>query len=342
VRSKFFPAPADARSRPVAENTGADSVSMFALFCVRLKTVHRLSKVKENTMNLRPTRFSLLLLVILSGVLLPLRGFTACLGPAAAVPAEDQKKRSKTYEVKVEKKGGEERAVRIASADSSVEEMEKVMVVKIDRGEQIIKIKDGKIIAATKNGKEIPLDQLKEEGIIDEGLQWETSDGETKIITLHSSSEDSVCKRVMVTVKGDKENIDLWQIDEEEDPSIDNCADKKIKKKICIRLKEGDHDSASASGETVEKKVRIRHERGQMDEDSKTSIAVEKEIRAELAKDGLIARETDPMEFKLNGKGLWINGVRQSDEAQRKYTRMIGERMGLEKDDSLEIRLKYK
>ncbi|NLP10847.1 hypothetical protein GX408_10675, partial [bacterium] len=254
----------------------------------------------------------------------------------------DQKKRSKTYEVKVEKRGGEERAVRVASADTSGEVMEKVMVVKIDRGEQIIKIKDGKIISATKNGKEIPLDQLNEEGIIDEGLQWETSDGETKIITVKSSSEDSVRKRVMVTVKGDKEDIDLWQIDEEEDASVDSCANDKTKRKLWIRVEEGDHDLRSASGDTVKKKVRIRRERGRVVEDSKTSIAVGEEIRAELARDGIIAGGKDPVEFKLTGKGLWINGVKQSDEAQRKYTRMIGERMGLEKDDALEIKFKFK
>lgn len=293
-------------------------------------------------MNLRPTRFSLPLLLALSGALVALQGVAACFNPAAAAPAVDQKKRSKTYEVKIEKKGGEERAVRIASADSCGEEMEKVMVVKIDRGEQIIKIKDGKIISATKNGKEIPLDQLKEEGIIDEGLQWETSDGETKIVTIKSSSEDSVRKRVMVMVKGDKEDVDLWQIDEEGDASVDSCADNKAKKKLWIRLKEGDHDLRSASGDTVKKKVRIRRERGRMVEDSKTSIAVGEEIRAELARDGIIASEQDPVEFKLTGKGLWINGVKQSDEAQRKYSRMIGERMGLEKDDALEIKLKYK
>lgn len=293
-------------------------------------------------MNLRSTRFSVLLLIALGGALIPLQGFAACFGPAAAAPAADQKKRSKTYEVKVEKKGGEERTVRIASADSSGEEMEKVMVVKIDQGEQIIKIKDGKIISATKNGKEISLDQLNAEGIIDEGVQWETSDGETKIITVTSSSEDSVRKRVMVTVKGDKEDIDLWQIDEDEDASVDSCADNKTKKRVWIRLKEGDHDFRSASGDTVKKKVRIRRERGRVAEDSKTSIAFGEEIRAELVRDGIIASEKDPVEFKLTGKGLWINGVKQSDEAQRKYTRMIGERMGLEKDDALEIKFKFK
>ncbi len=293
-------------------------------------------------MNLRPTRFSVLLLFALGGVLITLQGFAACFSPAAAAPAVDQKKRSKTYEVKVEKKGGEERAVRIASADSCAEEMEKVVVVKIDRGEQIIRIKDGKIISATKNGKEIPLDQLKEEGIIDEGLQWETSDGETKIITVKSSSEDSIRKRVMVTVKGDKEDIDLWQIDEDEDASGDSCADNKTKKKLWIRLEEDDHDLRGASGDSVKKKVRIRRERGRVVEDSKTSIAVGEEIRVELVRDGIIAGETDPVEFKLTGKALWVNGVKQSDEAQRKYSRMIGERMGLEKDDALEIKLKYK
>ncbi|OPZ68644.1 MAG: hypothetical protein BWY83_02242 [bacterium ADurb.Bin478] len=292
-------------------------------------------------MNMRLMRFSWLLLIALGGALIPLQGFAACSDPAAAAPAVDQKKRSKTYEVRVEKKGGEEREVRVASADSCGEEMEKVMVVKIDRGEQIIKIKDGKIISATKNGKEIPLDQLKEEGIIDEALQWETKDGETKIITVRSSSEDSVRKRVMVTVKGDKEDIDLWQIDEE-DASVDSCADNRAKKNLWIRIKEGDRDWRSASGDTVKKKVRIRREHGRMAEDSETSIVVGEEIRAELAKDGIIAGETDPVEFKLTGKGLWVNGVKQSDEAQRKYTRMIGERMGLEKDDALEIKLKYK
>lgn len=293
-------------------------------------------------MNLRPTRFSLLLVIALGGALIPLQGVAACLGPAAAAPAVDQKKRSKTYEVRVEKKGGEEREVRVASADSCGEEMEKVMVVKIDRGEQIIKIKDGKIISATKNGKEIPLEQLKEEGIIDKGLQLETNDGETKIITVTSSSEDSVRKRVMVTVKGDKEDIDLWQITEDEDASADSCADNRAKKNLWIRLKEGDHDLRSASGDTVKKKVRIRHEHGRMVEDSKTSIVVGEEIRVELARDGIITGETEPVEVKLTGKGLWVNGVKQSDEAQRKYTRMIGERMGLEKDDALEIKLKYK
>jgi len=59
-----------------------------------------------------------------------------------------------------------------------------------------------------------------------------------------------------------------------------------------------------------------------------------------LAKDGFAGEK--PIEFKITEKELYINGVKQSDEAFEKYRQILRTSMGLDKEARMEIILKFK
>lgn len=301
--------------------------------------VTRLLKSKENAMALHEKLLALLMLIGLGLVLVPLQGLSKSVNGSAADLRDDQKKK---VEVRVVTKGEKEKVLTVISPDSGSEENEKVLVFKGEDGEEhVFKIKDGKTLSVTKDGKEIPLEELKKEMIDEELLDWDSDEDEDKVITIESCGDDSTRKHITVKVMDADEDSSLWHVTEEHEKIITiNSDGDSVKKKILVRVREGGQDFTITHGDSVTKKVRIVHEHDKVRKAHQKQDTVGKEVRAQLAKDGFAGEK--PIEFKITEKELYINGVKQSDEAFEKYQQILRTSMGLDKEARMEIILKFK
>jgi len=301
--------------------------------------VTRLLKSKENAMALHEKLLALLMLIGLGLVLVPLQGLSKSVNGSAADLRDDQKKK---VEVRVVTKGEKEKVLTVISPDSGSEENEKVLVFKGEDGEEhVFKIKDGKTLSVTKDGKEIPLEELKKEMIDEELLDWDSDEDKDKVITIESCGDDSTRKHITVKVMDADEDSSLWHVTEDHEKIITiNSDGDSVKKKILVRVREGGQDFTITHGDSVTKKVRIVHEHDKVRKAHQKQDTVGKEVRAQLAKDGFAGEK--PIEFKITEKELYINGVKQSDEAFEKYRQILRTSMGLDKEARMEIILKFK
>ena len=303
--------------------------------------VTRLIKSKENAMALHEKLLALLMLIGLGLVLVPLQGLSKSVNGSAADLRDDQKKK---VEVRVVTEGEKEKVFTVISPDSGSKESEKVLVFKGDGGEEhVFKIKGGKTLSITKDGKEIPLEELKKEMIDDELLDWNSDEDEDKdkVITIESCGDDSTHKHITVKVMDADEDSSLWHVTEDHEKIITvNSDGYSVKKKILVRVREGGQDFTITHRDSVKKKVRIVHEHDKVRKAHQKHDTVGKEVRAQLAKDGFAGEK--PIEFKITEKELFINGVKQSDEAFEKYKQILHTSMGLDKEARMEIILKFK
>lgn len=290
-------------------------------------------------MALHEKLLALLMLIGLGLVLVPLQGLSKSVNGSAADLRDDQKKK---VEVRVVTKGEKEKVFTVISPDSGSEENEKVLVFKGEDGEEhVFKIKDGKTLSVTKDGKEIPLEELKKEMIDEELLDWDSDEDEDKVITIESCGDDSTRKHITVKVMDADEDSSLWHVTEDHEKIITiNSDGDSVKKKILVRVREGGQDFTITHGDSVTKKVRIVHEHDKVRKAHQKQDTVGKEVRAQLAKDGFAGEK--PIEFKITEKELYINGVKQSDEAFEKYQQILRTSMGLDKEARMEIILKFK
>ena len=303
--------------------------------------VTRRFKSKENAMELHEKLLALLMLIGLGLVLVPLQGLSKSANGTAADLRDDQKKK---IEVRVVTEGEKEKVFTVISPDSGAKENEKVLVVKGDDGEEhVFKIKSGKTVSVTKDGKEIPLEELKKEMIDDELLDWDADEDEDKdrVITIESCGDDSTRKHITVKVMDADEDSSLWNVTKDHEKIITiNSDGDSVKKRILVRVREGEKDFTITHRDSVRKKVRIVHEHDKARKTHQQQETAGKEIRAQLAKDGFSGDQ--PVEFKITEKELFINGIKQSDEAFEKYRQILSTSMGLDKEARMEIILKFK
>jgi len=292
-------------------------------------------------MALHEKLLALLMLIGLGLVLVPLQGLSKSVNGSAADLRDDQKKK---VEVRVVTEGEKEKVFTVISPDSGSKESEKVLVFKGDGGEEhVFKIKGGKTLSITKDGKEIPLEELKKEMIDEELLDWDSDEDEDKdkVITIESCGDDSTRKHITVKVMDADEDSSLWHLTEDREKIITvNSDGDSIKKKILVRVREGGKDFTITHRDSVKKKVRIVHEHDKVRKAHQKQDTVGKEVRAQLAKDGFAGEK--PIEFKITETELFINGVKQSDEAFEKYRQILRTSMGLDKEARMEIILKFK
>ncbi len=302
--------------------------------------VTRLFKSKENAMELHEKLLALLMLIGLGLVLVPLQGLSKSANGTAADLRDDQKKK---IEVRVVTEGEKEKVFTVISPDSGAKENEKVLVVKGDDGEEhVFKIKSGKTVSVTKDGKEIPLEELKKEMIDDELLDWDADEDEDKdrVITIESCGDDSTRKHITVKVMDADEDSSLWHVTEDHEKIITiNSDGDSVKKRILVRVREGEKDFTITHKDSVKKKVRVVHEHGKARKTHQQQETIGKKVRAQLAKDGFSGEK--PVELKITEKELFINGVKQSQEAFEKYRQILHTNM-LDKEARMEILLKFK
>jgi beta-lactamase regulating signal transducer with metallopeptidase domain len=175
-------------------------------------------------------------------------------------------------------------------------------------------------------------------------FNWQMDDDKNKVITIETSSDDSTGKCMVVKVVDVGGDSTLWHLKEGSGKTItiNSCGDDSVKKHILLQISEGDEDLTLVDTDSVKKKVMIVRDRDYAKHSKKEHGAVGEKIRTELAKDGIIAGENTPVEFKLTEKELIVNGVKQSDAAHKKYKKILSKRMGLDDDEKLEIKLQFK
>jgi len=302
-----------------------------------LKTrIERLYTMKENAMDLREKMVAMVVLIGLGLVLVPLQGISK-----AITLSDDHKKKTEKIEVRVEKSGDDEKVVTVTAADSCVDQLDKLILIDTGKGHRhIIQMKDGKAVSVTRDGKEITLDSLKNEMIVQELESWK-GDDQPKVFTIETSG-DSTHKQVNVRVKKGERNVALWTVQEDEGKTIHLESGTGDSLHRIIHLKVVDEsDSTGEHTKAVKKRVTMIGRPETSGQHTTKHDRISEKIRKELLNDGII-KGGGAVEFKLTDKELVVNGIKQSDAAHKKYLKILSKRMGLEDDDRMEVKLNFK